>query len=108
MTSLLGLGAPLSLNLSVTIGCDCQFVVNRVDSNGAPLAFGATVSIEIIPTTGSSSTVWAVVSGSDATFTIPHSTCDGIKNGTAFVVSMTDATPVTTPLIVGQFLRNDG
>ena len=100
---------PLERIIPVTLGCDRSFSLQRVDSSGAPVNFGAGVTvylkIDIDKTTVT--TVNATVSGSTAAITIPDNVCDRCKTGTRWRAIL-DQAGQQTPMLVGRFERHDG
>ena len=100
---------PIEKVIPVTKGCDRSFTLQRVNSSGTPVNFGAgvTVYLKIDIDKTAPTTVNATVSGSTASITIPDTVCDQVKNGTRWRAIL-DQGDLETALLVGTFERHDG
>lgn len=100
---------PQEMIIPVTRDCDRAFTIQRVDSNNAPVNFGAGVTVYMyIDIDNSAPTkVDAVVSGSEAAFVLDSTVCDLVKSRTRWRIVL-DQGSLETPLLVGKFIRNDG
>lgn len=100
---------PRAAVIPVTRGCDRAFTVQRVDDTGAaqPYAPGTTVYLWIDIDKTAPTKVDAAVSGAHATFAIPSTVCDQVKNGTRWRAVL-DLGDNEIPLLVGRFERHDG
>ena len=100
---------PVDQVISVTLGADARFSIQRLDSTNAPTNFdaGSVVSIAILISRSSPTVVSAAVSGSLGSFVIPSSVCDTVKAGTQWQIVLAVG-GANIPLLVGTFERNDG
>jgi hypothetical protein len=99
---------PESGVIPVTKGCDRAFTIQRVNEAGSPVSFDAGVEVYIwVDVDPTPIKVNAVVSGSNASFTIQSAVCDVVKNNTRWRAVL-DSGDLETPLLVGRFERRDG
>lgn len=98
------LGDPQVVGLPVTIGCDTQFQVQRVDTNGNAVDFIGPVLIVI--ETPQPTTIQATVTGNNALFTIPYTTANTLTSVTTYQI-VTVVNSLTKPIMVGKFIRRD-
>ena len=107
MTSYIG-EPPQERTIPVTLGCDKLFTVQRTQ-NGAPTAFdsGTTVYMWIDIDKTAPTKVNAVVSGTNAAFTIPSEVADLTRTGTRWRI-VNDYGTTEIPILVGRFERHDG
>lgn len=108
MTEYAGGSPPAVRVISVTKGCGRKFTVQRVDTNGSPVNFNATVFIDIDIDRTSPTRINAAVTNSFAALTLPATVCDLVKATTKWRVCMDTDAADPTPLLVGSFERNDG
>lgn len=99
---------PQSGVIPVTRGCDRAFTIQRVDTTGNPVSFPAGVEVYMwVDVDPAPIKVNAVVSGSNAAFTLQSEVCDLVKNNGKWRAVL-DSGDLETPLLVGRFERRDG
>lgn len=103
---------PTSFVIPVTLGADCEFSVNRVDSSNNPVNWDATVFMAIDIDRNLPTMLDATVADNQATFIIRSATADQVKAGTTrwrlYMQTGTAPDTLTTPIAVGYFERDDG
>lgn len=100
---------PVKAVIPVTKGCSRSFTVQRVDAEGEPETWDATITLIIeIDRSSAPVRIEGVVNGSNAAIVIPSETCDRAKNSTVWQLLMKSvSTNLSVPVMVGKFERND-
>jgi hypothetical protein len=99
--------------LPVTLGCDCRFVVRRINQYGWAWDYhpSPAIYLDIEANTQTVRLPATTVEANIATFTVPSTVADRVRTGSTWqaILSLPDATVpdqmVQTPLIVGTFER---
>lgn len=105
----IGGNPPPKFTISVTLGADRVFTVNRVDPQGNPVNWDATVSMVIDIDKANPTKLEATITGNQAEMLIPRTVADLVKPTTRWRLVMTDSvTERITPITVGNFERDDG
>ena len=100
---------PAERVIPVTRGCDRSFTIQRLNSGGTAVSFdaGSSVYMWIDVNRVTPTRVDAVVSGSNAAFTLDYAVCDLVKTGTRWRIVL-DLGAAEIALLVGKFERYDG
>lgn len=100
---------PVEKVIPVTRGCDRLFTVERKNEAGESTNFatGSAVYMWIDIDKTAPTKVDAVVSGSQAAFSIQSTVLDLVRTGTRWRIVL-DVADTETPLLVGKFERHDG
>jgi len=100
---------PLERVIPVTRGCDRSFTIQRLNSAGTAVNFdaGSSVYMWVDVDRAAPTKVDAVVSGSNAAFTLDYALCDVVKTNTRWRIVLKVGTS-EFPLLVGKFERHDG